>query len=377
MARIKTRHVGIYYRLAKSRPLINGRPDCCYDICYRLRDKLVWEKVGWKSEGFTIKDALGLRAQRIKNRWDLKFAAMPDGLTVDAAWQEYARLKLPTLKNPRGVQGCYTCHIQPLFGKRYLATLTDQDIENLKIKLMRTAKPNGECLKASTVRKILRDFQCFLNKIREWKLPGSEHTPSNASFRVRGADSQRERYLTPPEASRLLDDLQIIDCTLYHVVKIALYTGMRLSEILTLQGQQINLTNGCIEIKGKTGHRSVFIPKELIGDFKRLIPGDPAEYLFKTGKNTPKNSVWLSNKFTDIVNCMGFNTGITDNKLLVVFHTLRHTFCSWLAIKGVPILTIGRLAGHRTIAMTQRYAKLSPDCQRDALDYIEKTLKDK
>ena len=43
------------------------------------------------------------------------------------------------------------------------------------------------------------------------------------------------------------------------------------------------------------------------------------------------------------------------------WHNNRHTFCSWLAIAGVPLRTIQVLAGHKTISMTARYSHLSPD----------------
>ena len=64
-----------------------------------------------------------------------------------------------------------------------------------------------------------------------------------------------------------------------------------------------------------------------------------------------------------------FNDGIdfTDRKNKVVFHTLRHTFASHLAIIGTPIFTIQKLMNHKDIKMTLRYAKLSPDSGREAI----------
>ncbi|WP_373567132.1 tyrosine-type recombinase/integrase [Aliarcobacter butzleri] len=45
----------------------------------------------------------------------------------------------------------------------------------------------------------------------------------------------------------------------------------------------------------------------------------------------------------------------------IVFHSLRHTFKSHLAINGTPIFTIQKLMKHKDIRMTLKYAKLSPD----------------
>jgi len=54
----------------------------------------------------------------------------------------------------------------------------------------------------------------------------------------------------------------------------------------------------------------------------------------------------------------------------VTFHTLRHTFGSWLAIKGVPIRTLQELMGHKNISMTMRYAHLAEDTKREAVQLL-------
>jgi integrase len=54
------------------------------------------------------------------------------------------------------------------------------------------------------------------------------------------------------------------------------------------------------------------------------------------------------------------------------WHTLRHTFCSHLAMKGAPVRTIQELAGHATITTTMGYMHLTPSAARAAVDLLEK-----
>jgi len=49
------------------------------------------------------------------------------------------------------------------------------------------------------------------------------------------------------------------------------------------------------------------------------------------------------------------------------WHCLRHTFASRLVMAGVPLRKVQELMGHKTIAMTCRYAHLAPEHLQDAV----------
>ncbi|MDR3750752.1 MAG: site-specific integrase, partial [Terracidiphilus sp.] len=55
----------------------------------------------------------------------------------------------------------------------------------------------------------------------------------------------------------------------------------------------------------------------------------------------------------------------------VTWHTLRHTFASRLVMGGVDLKTVQELMGHKTIAMTARYAHLAPTHKLKALQTLE------
>ena len=65
--------------------------------------------------------------------------------------------------------------------------------------------------------------------------------------------------------------------------------------------------------------------------------------------------------------------GILDFHL----HDLRHTFASRLVMAGVDLRTVQELMGHKTIAMTLRYAHLSSDHKRKAIEALEQRFSEK
>ena len=52
-------------------------------------------------------------------------------------------------------------------------------------------------------------------------------------------------------------------------------------------------------------------------------------------------------------------------------HTLRHTFCSHLAMRGAPARAIQELAGHQDLGTTQRYMHLSPAALEAAIELLD------
>jgi integrase len=84
--------------------------------------------------------------------------------------------------------------------------------------------------------------------------------------------------------------------------------------------------------------------------------------------NVKKNQI--GNTFRRKVEKLGFNNGVEDDRYKAVFHTLRHTFGSWLAIRGESLQTIKELMGHKRISQTERYAHLCPDIKKQAVEAL-------
>ncbi len=66
---------------------------------------------------------------------------------------------------------------------------------------------------------------------------------------------------------------------------------------------------------------------------------------------------------------------IKDTRKRVVFHTLRHTYASWLALGGQTQLVIADRLGHRSLTMTQRYTHLMDDSRLASAEAISKAFR--
>ena len=65
MPRTPTKHTGVYVRESQIKTH-KGHPDICFDISYKKDGRLIWEKVGYQSEGYSLKLASQIRAERLR-----------------------------------------------------------------------------------------------------------------------------------------------------------------------------------------------------------------------------------------------------------------------------------------------------------------------
>lgn len=216
----------------------------------------------------------------------------------------------------------------------------------------------------------------MFNKAISWELFSGENPIKKV--KLPKLSNRRERFLSHEEADRLLEELKKVSKTTHDEALLSLHSGLRFNEIASLTWGDIDFTHLIISLTEKGGgRRQVFMTLEV----KIMLEGrrpeiiDPKLLVFPSRKGEKQNGA--SNAFERAAKRLGLNSGNEDAKQKVVFHTLRHTFASWLAIQGTPILTIKELMGHRSIEMTMRYAHLIPDQKRDAIKALAQAFSDK
>ncbi len=277
--------------------------------------------------------------------------------TLREAWEQYDSNILSTA-SPRSIvteTGRWKNYIEPLLGCSTIDGLTSLAIIKLRGTLF---KKN---LSPQTVYHCLSLLRRVVKRAKQWGM-FSGQLPK---FEMPKFDNKRLRFLSRSEAAQLLTHLKYSQPDWYDITMVALYTGLRASEVFRLTTSDIQLEDGLLTVldsKNKTLNRVVPLnkySKEVLS--RRMNPQLPSYPLFEY--NSCKT-------FSRAVIACGFNNGVRDRRHHVVFHTLRHTFASWLVQGGVPLAVVSQLLGHKDLKMTMRYAHLAPQQANEAIEYL-------
>jgi len=373
-----TKYAGVYRRESQERNF-KGKSDVCLDITYKLEGKKIWEKVGWLSEGYTEKLASDIRAERLRSmrhgeelpRQKKKAPYFKDTWKKYEAWAEKNKAR-----EGRDDVSLYRNCLEASLAEKRLDEISSFELERLKASLLKKeikrAKKTGEVrtLSPATVKHCLVLIRQIYNKAVAW---GMYKGPNPVrGVKMPSLQNQRDRFLSHDEANRLLEVLGAMRTPgLHDMALLSLHTGLRAGEIFNLKGYDLDFQNDEIRIsdpKNKTT-RHAYMTGAVKDMFKGRTSAKPEDLVFP---NTNGNKiVAISKQFREIIEQLGFNQGVTDRRLRVTFHTLRHTFASWLAMQGESIITLKEMLGHKSTAMTERYSHLIPDHKRRAAAKLE------
>ena len=196
-----------------------------------------------------------------------------------------------------------------------------------------------------------------------------------SSVKIPRADNKRIRFLTLTEARELLTALKARNKSLYGMALLSLHSGLRAGEILALRWVDVDFERKALTLKDtKSGRtRTAFLTADGISMLReRNKNRSPEDFVFQ-GKGG-KMLAEIPRIFNMVVNDLRLNEGITDRRQKVVFHTLRHTYASWLVEQGVDLYTVKELLGHCTIGVTERYAHISNGTLLKAVRTLESAV---
>jgi len=176
--------------------------------------------------------------------------------------------------------------------------------------------------------------------------------------------SCRVRFLTEDEEPRLREQL---DPSQWQIVEFAFNTGLRQSEQFGLRWEHVNLANRVLTIPRSKhgGARHVPLNDSATAILRSLPSRFHSRWVFPSGTGkTPLNRTNFRQRV--------FNPAVREARIENFrWHDLRHTFASRLAMKGVDLNSIRELMGHKTLAMTLRYAHLSQSHLHHAVKQLD------
>jgi integrase len=200
---------------------------------------------------------------------------------------------------------------------------------------------------------VLAVLSKMFNLAERWGLRPDGSNPCRHVERF--AEKKRERMLSPAELARLGDALVAYDGSPYAVaaVKLLVFTGARLGEVLGLRWEWIDFERGEARLPdSKTGAKTLHLPPPALTVLSALPRLDGNPHVI-AGQKPGAALVNLEKPWRAIRK----EAGLDDVRL----HDLRHAFASVAASSGMGLPIIGKMLGHTQAATTHRYAHLASD----------------
>ncbi len=285
------------------------------------------------------------REHGVKNRPQrIKFAQF-----ADMFLQDYSKVNKCSWKDDRDRLKQFKVFI----GAVYLDEISPIDIQRFKRFKLK------EGVTKTTVNHYLKTLKRLFNIAIDWGY--AETNPVTKIKMYPENNTKRERILTQEEEKHLFEAAAT---HLKSIIILALNTGMRRGEILSLKWRNIDLQKGEILIeKAKSGKsRVVDVNSVLFKELLNLRSANPnQEHVFlnpKTGKPFTK----LQTSFEGACRRAGIE-GLR-------FHDLRHSVASRLIAAGVDIIKVKELLGHSTVKMTERYLHTDRSGRKQAVEQL-------
>jgi integrase len=258
-------------------------------------------------------------------------------------------------------------HILPKLGHIDVSKLTRNRLETWRDSLA-IADDNPETMRKrqATANRIFTILKAALNygyKHRDNRIASRAAWEKITPFRQ--VDAPKIRYMTIGECKRLID---ASPTDFRKLVRAALYTGCRYSEITSLRVSAFDPGANTIHIaESKSGKaRNVALTDEGTLFFSSVTDGkDTDEYIFTHGVGRQDGKPWEHSQQTYWMNSVCEQAKIVP---AVSFHILRHTYASQLAMNKTPMPVIAAQLGHSDTRMTERhYAHLGQSYVADVV----------
>jgi site-specific recombinase XerD len=318
-------------------------------INYYVNGKQRREKVGTRS------DAIDLYMARKADAWrGIKLPELRNGkVTLSALIDDALKFARAHNKSVRDYE-CKAEIVRKAMGTHAASEITPQEIDNWLSKFKTPATANRyKAFLSLTYREGVRNGKVQVNPARQ--VPQRKEGTGRLRF------LSREEYdkLCAVISSRFPEHLAEFI--------VSVHSGMRLTEQYSCTWSQVDFSRRIIDLtKTKNGFpRMVHLNADAMAAIQsKKVPGQRlADSVFprEGSKGRFDTRSW-------------FQPCLKEAKISgYVWHSNRHTFCSWLAMAGASIKEIQEAAGHKTISVSARYSHLSPAHKQSVVERIAST----
>jgi len=247
-------------------------------------------------------------------------------------------------------------HLKPCFGDCEISQITPRMIDEYK------QSKHGK-LSSATINRTLAILRKMFNDAMRWDF--MSQNPMTFIQQLRENEKGFDFYSTE-ETGMFLKN-----CSndFYPIVCCAVYTGMRIGEIVALKWEDVDFEKRIIRVEksgnGSTKSRKIrYIPinKRLLNVLKELRKTTRSDLVFPDERGEMRRI-----DFRGEMRRAAENAGIRKIRM----HDLRHTFASNYVISGGNIVSLQKILGHSTINMTLRYAHLAPDFMANDIERLD------
>jgi integrase len=241
------------------------------------------------------------------------------------------------------------------FGDIRLSEISAKHLDDYIAHRLRPSKPGAHRISPVSVNIELRALRAAMTVAVRWSL-----LPSNPfrGMRQLRCPEVPPTYFTKSDIQKLLS--VISEEWLRDIIVFAALTGMRRGEVLNLRWENIDLKRRMISIQSgvtfttKQGKRRVLPMSEILYSMLVAKVGQSScAYVFHLQGQQLRNDQ-ATKGLKKYVKLAGLNARLH-------FHSLRHTFASWLVQDGASLYEVQKLLGHSNISVTQVYAHLLPE----------------
>jgi integrase len=300
-------------------------------------------------------------------------------VTVRQAMERYCAHKRRLGQSVADVLSRGTAHILPALGDLVVSELTDEKLQQWlfdmaagpaqnrpkKGKVQYRPEPEGDEAirkRRATANRVLTMLKAILNYVYDKGHVTHRDAWGRKLKPFKEVETARVRYLSIAEAQRLIN---ACDAEFRPLLRAALETGARYSELARLEVVDFNADSGSISIRrskaGKSRH--IILTEEGAAFFKAHCAGRAGSELMFTHRED--NSPW---KTAEQSRPMREACERANLKPTASIHAMRHTWASHAVMNGVPLLVVARNLGHRDTRMVEiHYGHLAPGYVADAI----------